>query len=89
MAYDPSKVHRIEFKGKYQKFSGYGQLRPLPQRTPVLLQAGSSSAGVKFSGRNAEAVFTSHPRSFRILLANLFCKKFGTLSKLDCVECGS
>jgi alkanesulfonate monooxygenase SsuD/methylene tetrahydromethanopterin reductase-like flavin-dependent oxidoreductase (luciferase family) len=66
MAYDPSKVHRIEFNGKYQKFSGYGQLHPSPQRTPVLFQAGSSPAGIKFSAKNAEAVFTSHPTIERL-----------------------
>jgi alkanesulfonate monooxygenase SsuD/methylene tetrahydromethanopterin reductase-like flavin-dependent oxidoreductase (luciferase family) len=66
MAYDPSKVHRIEYNGKYQKFSGYGQLHPSPQRTPVLFQAGSSPAGIKFSAKNAEAVFTSHPTIERL-----------------------
>jgi alkanesulfonate monooxygenase SsuD/methylene tetrahydromethanopterin reductase-like flavin-dependent oxidoreductase (luciferase family) len=66
MAYDPSKVHRIEVNGKYQKFSGYGQLHPSPQRTPVLFQAGSSPAGIKFSAKNAEAVFTSHPTIERL-----------------------
>ncbi|PMD40631.1 putative monooxygenase moxC [Hyaloscypha variabilis F] len=66
MAYDPSKVHRIEFNGKYQKFSGYGQLHPSPQRTLVLFQAGSSPAGIKFSAKNAEVVFTSHPTIERL-----------------------
>lgn len=66
MAYDPSKIHRIEYAGKYQKFSGYGQLHPSPQRTPVLFQAGSSPAGIKFSAANAEAVFTSHPTIERL-----------------------
>jgi FMN-dependent oxidoreductase (nitrilotriacetate monooxygenase family) len=66
MAYDPSKIHRIEYNGKYQKFSGYGQLHPSPQRTPVLFQAGSSPAGIKFSAKNAEAVFTSHPTIERL-----------------------
>lgn len=29
-AYDPSKIYRIEFEGKYYKFSGYGQnIHPL------------------------------------------------------------
>lgn len=66
VAYDPSKVHRIEYNGKYQKFTGDGQLHPSPQRTPVLFQAGSSPAGIKFSSNNAEAVFTSHPTMERL-----------------------
>jgi hypothetical protein len=66
MAYDPSKVHRVEFNGKYQKFSGYGQLHPSPQRIPVLFQAGPSPAGIRFSAKNAEALFTSHPTIERL-----------------------
>jgi alkanesulfonate monooxygenase SsuD/methylene tetrahydromethanopterin reductase-like flavin-dependent oxidoreductase (luciferase family) len=61
MAYDPRKAHRIEYYGKYQKFSGYSQLHPSPQRTPVLFQAGSSPARIKFFAKNAEDVFTSYP----------------------------
>jgi alkanesulfonate monooxygenase SsuD/methylene tetrahydromethanopterin reductase-like flavin-dependent oxidoreductase (luciferase family) len=36
---------------------------PSPQRTPVLIQAGSSTAGRDFAARNAEGQFYHHPRS--------------------------
>jgi hypothetical protein len=60
------KVHRIEYNCKYQKFSGYGQLHLSPQHTPVLFQASSSPAGIKFSAKSAEAVLTSHPTIARL-----------------------
>jgi alkanesulfonate monooxygenase SsuD/methylene tetrahydromethanopterin reductase-like flavin-dependent oxidoreductase (luciferase family) len=47
----------LEPKGKYHKFSGYGQSHPSPQRTPVLFQAGSSSAGIAFAGKHAETLY--------------------------------
>ena len=63
MAYDPSRIHRIEYNGKYQKFSGYGQLHPSPQRTPVLFQAGSSPAGIKFSAKTPKQYSPPTPPS--------------------------
>lgn len=62
-AYDPSKIHRIEFEGKYHRFSGYGQAHPSPQRTPVLFQAGNSSAGIAFAGKHAEALYCGGQKS--------------------------
>lgn len=58
MAYDPDKIHRIEFRGKYHKMSGYGQVHPSPQRTPVLFQAGASKSGIDFAGKHAEGIYT-------------------------------
>ncbi|KAE9986597.1 hypothetical protein EG328_005206 [Venturia inaequalis] len=60
-AYDPSKIHRIEFQGKYYKFSGYGQTHPSPQRTPALFQAGASKAGIAFAGKHAEGIYCGVP----------------------------
>ncbi|RDW63906.1 luciferase-like protein [Coleophoma crateriformis] len=60
MAYDPSKVHRIEYQGKYLKFSGVQQAHPSPQRTPLIFQAGASKAGIAFGGKHAEAIFCAH-----------------------------
>jgi alkanesulfonate monooxygenase SsuD/methylene tetrahydromethanopterin reductase-like flavin-dependent oxidoreductase (luciferase family) len=60
MAYDPSKVHKIEYNGNYLKFSGSGQTHPSPQRTPLIFQAGASKSGIAFGGKHAEAIFCSH-----------------------------
>ncbi|MBW1248820.1 LLM class flavin-dependent oxidoreductase [Pseudomonas tolaasii] len=54
---DPSKVHRIDYQGKYYQVPGPHLSEPSPQRTPVLFQAGSSEAGRAFAARNAEAIF--------------------------------
>jgi long-chain alkane monooxygenase len=54
---DPSKIHKINHDGEFWKVEGPHLPSPSPQRTPVLYQAGSSTAGRDFAARNAEAVF--------------------------------
>lgn len=54
---DPAKVHRIRHDGEYFRLDGYYPATPSVQRTPLLLQAGTSSAGRAFAGRFAECVF--------------------------------
>jgi len=54
---DPSKVHEIEHDGTYFKAKGVLVTPPSPQVTPVLFQAGASSAGRALAARYAEAVF--------------------------------
>jgi FMN-dependent oxidoreductase (nitrilotriacetate monooxygenase family) len=54
---DPAKVHPINHKGKYFAVPGFHLCEPSPQRTPVLFQAGSSSKGMAFGAKHAEAVF--------------------------------
>ena len=56
-AYNPDKIHKIMFEGKYHKTHAYGASQPSPQRTPVLFQAGQSPSGKAFAGKHAEAVF--------------------------------
>lgn len=56
VAFDPSKIKKIEHKGKYFNISGRSQIYP-SQRTPVLFKAGASKSGVKFAARHAEAIF--------------------------------
>ncbi len=56
--FDPEKVHRICFDGKYFNFDGFFQAIPSLQRTPTLFQAGTSKAGVAFAAKYAECVFT-------------------------------
>ena len=59
---DPSKVHPINHQGPYFSVPGAHLVEPSPQRTPVLFQAGTSTAGREFAARNAELVFASDPR---------------------------
>ncbi len=54
---DPAKVHPIDFHGGFYDVEGPHLVEPSPQRTPVLFQAGSSSAGRRFAARHAEIVF--------------------------------
>ncbi|WP_432565652.1 NtaA/DmoA family FMN-dependent monooxygenase [Kineococcus sp. SYSU DK003] len=54
---DVDKVHRIEHRGQYFALDGFFTALPSVQRTPLLLQAGTSPAGRAFAGRFAECVF--------------------------------
>jgi FMN-dependent oxidoreductase (nitrilotriacetate monooxygenase family) len=56
-AYDFSKIHKLEFEGKYHKVSAIHQTHPSPQRTPLLFQAGASKAGIQFAGKHAEGLY--------------------------------
>ncbi|KAH8771226.1 hypothetical protein F5882DRAFT_301041, partial [Hyaloscypha sp. PMI_1271] len=56
-AYDPNKIHTINFNGKYHSTSAYQQIHPSPQRTAVLFQVGSSEAGKAFGAKHSEALF--------------------------------
>ena len=67
---DPGKVHPIAHEGKYFSVPGAHLVEPSPQRTPVLFQAGTSTAGREFAARNAELVFVSDPRP-DVLRANI------------------
>lgn len=57
VAYDPEKIHKVNFNGKFYKTSAYNATHPTPQRTPVIFQAGSSPAGKLFAAKHAEAIF--------------------------------
>ena len=54
---DPAKVHAIRHHGQRYRVEGPHLAEPSPQRTPVIFQAGSSTAGMAFAGRHAEGVF--------------------------------
>jgi FMN-dependent oxidoreductase (nitrilotriacetate monooxygenase family) len=58
---DYSKIHKIHHVGKRYKVEGPHLVAPSPQRTPILFQAGSSTAGRNFAARNAEAQFIISP----------------------------
>jgi long-chain alkane monooxygenase len=67
---DATKVHTIDHDGHYFSVPGAHLVEPSPQRTPVLFQAGTSTAGREFAARNAELVFASDPRP-DVLRANI------------------
>ncbi|KAL3417529.1 xenobiotic compound [Phlyctema vagabunda] len=56
---DPSRVREINHVGKYFNVPGPHICQPSRQRTPVLMQAGTSSSGKRFAAKNAEAIFVA------------------------------
>nr|WP_312987425.1 LLM class flavin-dependent oxidoreductase [Comamonas koreensis] len=54
---DPQQVRRVQHSGPHFQVDGYHLSEPSPQRSPVLLQAGSSGRGLQFAARHAECVF--------------------------------
>jgi FMN-dependent oxidoreductase (nitrilotriacetate monooxygenase family) len=54
---DPRKVHPVDHSGRYFTVIDPFLCEPSPQRTPTLIQAGSSSEGQAFAARHAEVVF--------------------------------
>lgn len=56
---DPSKVRAINHHGEHFKVAGPHLSQPSPQRTPLLIQATASPAGIAFAGRHAELLFTA------------------------------
>lgn len=60
MAYDPEKIHRVDFEGQHHRCHGYFNTPPGPQRTPVIFQAGASKSGIDFAGKHGEAIYTDN-----------------------------
>lgn len=58
---DPARVRPVRHEGRYYRVDGIHLCEPSPQRTPLLYQAGSSTAGRAFAGSHAECVFVSGP----------------------------
>lgn len=56
---DPTRVRQIDHKGKHFSVPGPHICQPSPQRTPLLLQAGTSKAGKTFAAQHAEAIFVA------------------------------
>ena len=56
---DPSLVREINHQGKHFQVPGPHFVQPSPQRTPVIMQAGTSKAGKAFAAQHAEAIFVS------------------------------
>lgn len=55
--FDPDKLHRLDHKGPYYSVRGPLNLPPLPQRRPVISQAGASDAGQDLAAATADIVF--------------------------------
>jgi len=53
---DPSKVHAVDFKGKYFRSQGVLNVPASPQGGPVIVQAGGSPRGQRFAAEHAEMV---------------------------------
>jgi FMN-dependent oxidoreductase (nitrilotriacetate monooxygenase family) len=53
---DPSKVHAIDFQGRYYRSRGPLSAVPGPQGRPVIVQAGASDRGQDFAAKHAEAI---------------------------------
>jgi len=56
---DPSKVKRLDHKGKFFKSRGPFTVPRSPQGQPVIIQAGASGRGQRFAGRWGEVIFTA------------------------------
>jgi len=54
---NPDKVHKVDFRGRWHNTMGPLSVMPGPQGRPVLVQAGSSDAGLAFAAKHAEMVF--------------------------------
>ncbi|KXU31497.1 nitrilotriacetate monooxygenase [Sphingobium sp. 22B] len=57
--FDPGKLHRLDHKGDYYAVRGPLNLPPLPQRRPVISQAGASDAGQDLAAATADIVFSA------------------------------
>lgn len=56
---EPSRVREINHVGRNYTVPGPHICQPSPQRTPLLLQAGTSKAGKTFAAQHAEAIFVA------------------------------
>jgi FMN-dependent oxidoreductase (nitrilotriacetate monooxygenase family) len=54
------RIRPIDYKSERYHVAGPLNIPRCPQGRPVLVQAGSSDAGMSFAARHAEAVFTAH-----------------------------
>ncbi|WP_256758897.1 LLM class flavin-dependent oxidoreductase [Cohnella sp. WQ 127256] len=55
---DPSKLHRVNHKGRFFSVDGPLNIGRSPQGHPVLVQAGTSESGQNFSAKVGEVIFS-------------------------------
>jgi FMN-dependent oxidoreductase (nitrilotriacetate monooxygenase family) len=58
---DPARLHAPHFHGEHFQVAGVLPIPRSPQGQPVLVQAGSSGAGINLAAHIAELVFTRQP----------------------------
>lgn len=58
---DASKVHTLDFEGKWYKSRGPLNTIPMPQGTPVMLQAGGSAKGKDLAAKYVDAIIANPP----------------------------
>ncbi|MDH2328687.1 LLM class flavin-dependent oxidoreductase [Cereibacter sp. SYSU M97828] len=58
---DPSKVHRLDHKGKFFTSRGPLPVPRSPQGQPVIIQAGQSGRGRQFAGKWGDLIFVVYP----------------------------
>src|ERR1051325_2477049 len=56
---DPSKVHRIDHRGKYFTVRGPLPAQPSPPHRPVIIQAGLSGPGMDLAAHYADVQFST------------------------------
>ncbi|NEQ55508.1 MAG: NtaA/DmoA family FMN-dependent monooxygenase [Leptolyngbya sp. SIO3F4] len=93
---DPSKVHEVNYEGKYFKCKGRSFCFHSPQGRPVIWQAGSSDRGRDFASKHAEAIFAVHPTVDRMRqyaddlndrLQNRFQRPAGSVKLIYGLQC--
>ncbi|KUY55216.1 LLM class flavin-dependent oxidoreductase [Burkholderia sp. RF2-non_BP3] len=57
--FDPDKRHVLDHRGRFFQVRGPLNVARAPQGHPVVVQAGSSSAGTRLAARTAEVIFTA------------------------------
>jgi FMN-dependent oxidoreductase (nitrilotriacetate monooxygenase family) len=65
---DPSKVHQIDYKGKYYASRGPLNSGPTPQGRPVIAQAGGSAKGRAIASQYADTI-VAHPKGIEAMKA--------------------
>ena len=79
--FDKTKVHSLDYVGKFYSVRGPLNMTRTPQGQPVLVQAGSSEDGQKFASRFAEIMFT-------VQLDKEHAQKFYATMKAKVAGCG-
>jgi len=79
---DPALVHEINFVGEHYRSRGPLNVNRPPQGHPLIVQAGSSTRGIRFAAKHAEMVFTIQPfregmKQYYDELKSVMHKEFG------------
>jgi FMN-dependent oxidoreductase (nitrilotriacetate monooxygenase family) len=57
--FDENKLHSLNYEGKYFSVKGPLNSSRSPQERPIIVQAGSSDAGINLASRTADVIFTA------------------------------